>query len=67
MQRKTIVEARNELGITQTEMADQLNMTRQTYAKLEQHPENLSIRDARTICEILGKRFSEIFFSTMVN
>lgn len=67
MQRKTIIEARTELGITQVEMADELGITRQTYAKLEQNPEDMTIKDARAVCSILGKRFSEIFFSSMVN
>ena len=67
MERKTIGEARNELGITQTEMADQLGITRQTYAKMEQNPEDLTIGDARMICSVLGRRFQDIFFVNMVN
>ncbi len=64
---ETIEEARRSLGITQDDMADELSITRQTYAKMEQNPENITIRDARTICSILGKRFGEIFFTTLVN
>jgi len=67
LQRQTIQEARTELGITQSDMADELGLTRQTYAKLEQNPENLSIKDARLICSVLGRKFSEIFFTNMVN
>lgn len=66
MRYKTIQEARNELGITQSEMSDQLGITRQTYAKMEQNPENLTIKEARMICSVLGKRFEDIFFASMV-
>lgn len=64
---ETIEEARRSLGITQDDMAEELSITRQTYAKMEQNPENITIRDARIICSILGKRFGEIFFTTLVN
>jgi DNA-binding XRE family transcriptional regulator len=64
---ETIEDARRSLGITQDDMAEELSITRQTYAKMEQNPENITIRDARIICSILGKRFGEIFFTTLVN
>lgn len=67
MQAKSICEARNDLGLTQTDMAEQMGITRQTYAKMEQNPENLTIREARVICSILGRKFEEIFFIGMVN
>ena len=63
----SIAEARTELGMTQPDMADALGITRQTYAKMEQNPENMTIREARLVCSILGKRCEEIFFGTMVN
>lgn len=65
--RKTVAETRQELGITMQEMADKLGITRQTYSKLESNPEEMSIRDARLICMIFGKKFEDIFFLTMVN
>ena len=64
---KTIEEARKELGITISDMSEQLGVTRQTYSKMEQNPENLTIREARLICSILGKKFEDIFFTAMVN
>jgi DNA-binding XRE family transcriptional regulator len=67
MKFKSIQEARTELGFTQSDMADQLGVTRQTYAKMEQHPEELTIKDARLICSILGKKCEDIFFASMVN
>lgn len=67
MHYESIVDARNDLGLTQTDMADELGITRQTYAKMEQNPENMTIREARLICSVLGKRFEDIFFGAMVN
>jgi DNA-binding XRE family transcriptional regulator len=67
MKFKSIREAREELGFTQADMSDQLGVTRQTYAKMEQHPDKLTIKEARLICSILGKRCEDIFFDTMVN
>lgn len=67
MHYESIVDARNDLGLTQTDMADELGITRQTYAKMEQNPENITIREARLICSVLGKRFEDIFFGAMVN
>lgn len=67
MQCQTIEEARKSLSITQDDMADQLGITRPTYAKMERNPEIITIRDARLICSILGKGFGEILFSKLVN
>lgn len=63
----SIADARTQLGITQSDMAEELGITRQTYSKMEQNPENMTIREARLVCSILGKRCEEIFFGTMVN
>lgn len=63
----SIADARNELGLTQADMADELGITRQTYSKMEQNPETMTIREARLVCSVLGKRFEEIFFGVMVN
>lgn len=67
MNYKSIADARNDLGLTQLDMADELGVTRQTYAKMEQHPENMTIREARLVCSILGRKFEDIFFGEMVN
>lgn len=67
MNYKSIADARNDLGLTQNDMADQLGVTRQTYAKMEQRPDEMTIREARLVCSILGRRFEDIFFGAMVN
>lgn len=64
---QSISQARNELGLTQQNMADELGIARQTYAKMEAEPENLTIREARLICAILGKRVRDIFFLGVVS
>lgn len=63
----TIRDARKDLGLTQDDMADCLGITRQTYAKMENDPEGMTIESARKVCHILGMRFSDIFFGQMVN
>lgn len=63
---QSIKDARTELGLTQDDLADQLGITRQTYAKMESDPGNLTINEARTICAVLGKRCEDIFFATIV-
>lgn len=63
----TIAEARKQLGLTQEQVADQLGLTRQTYAKLEQNPEKLTIGQARQICSVLGRQYETLFFGRMVN
>lgn len=62
-----IGDARNELGITQAQMAEELGVTRQTYAKMEQDPDSMTIRQARTVCSILGRRIGDFYFGKMVS
>lgn len=67
MNYKSIADARTELGLSQTDMAAELGITRQTYAKMEQNPDSMTIHEARIVCSVLGKRFEDIFFGRMVN
>lgn len=62
MDNLTISEIRKSAGLTQQDMADKLGISRQTYAKLENHPETATIMQAREICEILGEKYQHIFF-----
>jgi len=59
---KTIREAREDAGLTQQNMADKLGISRQQYASYEAHPENVTIKQARQICAILGATYERIFF-----
>lgn len=67
MNYKSIAEARSELGITQQDVAAELGISRQTYSKMEQDPSNMTIREARVVCSVLGRRFEDLFFGIMVN
>ena len=62
MSEKTIRDVRIEAGLTQQQMADKLGISRQQYANYEQHPERVTIEQARRICAILGAEYERIFF-----
>lgn len=62
MDEKTIREIREDAGLTQQDMADKLGVSRQAYASYELHPENVTIKQARSICAILGTEYERIFF-----
>lgn len=58
----TLREAREEAGLTQQNMADELGVSRPTYIRIEENPENASVLQARRICEILSRNYEGIFF-----
>ncbi|HDR3483963.1 TPA: helix-turn-helix transcriptional regulator [Bacillus pacificus] len=58
----TIRQARLVKGITQRAMAEKLNVHVQTYRKMEEHPDNITIGDAKIICDYLGMSYDQIFF-----
>lgn len=62
MGEKTIREIRQDIGLTQQDMASKLGISRQQYANYEMHPENVTIRQARQICAILGAEYERVFF-----
>lgn len=59
---KTLREAREDAGFTQQYMADELGVSRPTYIRIEEKPENASVLQARRICEILSHSYESIFF-----
>lgn len=59
---KTLREAREERGIKQKSVAEALKITRQTYARYEEHPREMPIYQAETACAFIGCDISEIFF-----
>lgn len=58
--------AREDRGVSQTAVADHLGITRQTYARYEAEPGQVSIEQARAICEFLHCPL-QIFFTREVN
>lgn len=50
-------------GKTQQEMAAMLNIHVDTYRKLEECPDNATIKQAKMIAAFLGVQYNEIFFA----
>lgn len=60
----TLKQARRLKDKSQQDLAKLLNIHVQTYRKLEQHPEELTIKQAKTICNYLNIAYDDIFFAT---
>lgn len=54
-------EARKDRGITLQAVADALHMSRQTYAKLEENPEKMTIKQAVDACGFIGVDIDDVF------
>ena len=59
----TLKKARILKGFTQRDMAKRLGVHVQTYSKMENHPDTVTIGEAKKICEILGMSYDYIFFN----
>lgn len=59
----TLKDAREELGLTQQEMANELGVSRPTYAAIEANPDKATVLQAKRICEILSRPYERIFFA----
>ena len=64
---QTLKEARESRGIKQIAVADALNITRQTYAKYEDDPRNMTILQAQKACDFIGVDIGDIFFGSNVS
>lgn len=60
----TLKQARRLKDKSQQDLAKLLNIHVQTYRKLEQHPEELTIKQAKIICDYLKIAYDDIFFAT---
>lgn len=60
--RYTIRQARNLKGLTQVEIAKLLDISRDTYIKLESNPSKITVAQAVRISEITGIPFNDIIF-----
>lgn len=58
-----LVEARKQARYTQQHAADELGISRPTYAKMEKDPDSISIGDAKHLAEFFGVSVEDIFFS----
>lgn len=52
---------------TQQQLADKMGVHVQTYAKMENNPEDVTIREAKLFAEIVGLPWEEIFFGNDSN
>lgn len=57
-------EARKNARYRQQDVADHLGVSRQTYSRMEQHPEAVSVGDARKLAEFFGVTVDDIFFES---
>lgn len=58
----TVKQARLLCGKTQREMAESLRMHRDTYRRIEEHPDEATVAQAKRISEITGIKVDQIFF-----
>ncbi|MCM3598971.1 helix-turn-helix transcriptional regulator [Metabacillus idriensis] len=59
----TLKQARLLKGLTQRDVAKELGVHVQTYSKMEKQPDEVTIGEAKKICEILDMSYDFIFFN----
>ena len=57
---KIIRRRREQLGLSQQEMAERLNMSQSTYSRIEQKDEDITIRQLKTIAEVLEIQLADL-------
>lgn len=60
----TLKQARENRGIKQYAVADAIGVTRQTYAKYEENPREMTVAQAEAACTFIGCDINQIFFGT---
>ncbi len=60
----TVRQARRLCEKTQSEMAKEMNMCRDSYRKIEENPEKATVAQAREISRITGIPLDKIFFGS---
>lgn len=58
----TMKQARIGIDATQQEIADEMGIHVQTYARMEKHPEDMTIAQAKRFSEIVKRPISDIYF-----
>ena len=58
----TIRQARIGINATQQELADKMGVHVQTYARMEKHPEDMTIKQAILFASIVGRPISDLYF-----
>ncbi|MCE2834432.1 MAG: helix-turn-helix domain-containing protein [Chitinophagaceae bacterium] len=57
---KLIRKRREQLSLSQQEMAERLNMSQSTYSRIEQKDEDITIRQLKTIAEVLEIQLADL-------
>ena len=57
---RIIRKRREELGLSQQEMAERLNMSQSTYSRIEAKDEDLTVRQLKLIAEVLGVTLADL-------
>ena len=63
---KLIRRRREQLGLSQQEMAERLNMSQSTYSRIEQKDEDITIRQLKTIAEVLEIQLADLLPDELV-
>ena len=58
----TMKQARVGANLTQQQVADRLGVHVQTYQRMEQNPQDVTIKQGKQFSEIVGYDFEDIFF-----
>ena len=58
----TMRQARNLAGLTQTEVANAIGVCLQTYRKLEENPERMTIKQAKLFCAKVAQPVNAVYF-----
>ena len=67
MRQLTMKQARIGVDMTQQEIADKMGVHVQTYQRMENHPEDVTIKQANEFAKIVGLKFEDIFFGSKSN
>lgn len=57
---KIIRKRREQLGLSQQEMAEKLNMSQSTYSRIEAKDEDLTIRQLKLIADVLNVTLADL-------
>jgi transcriptional regulator with XRE-family HTH domain len=63
---RIIRKRREELGFSQQEMADKLNMSQSTYSRIEAKDEDLTVRQLKLIAEVLNVTLADLLPDELV-
>jgi transcriptional regulator with XRE-family HTH domain len=63
---KLIRRRREQMGLSQQDMAERLNMSQSTYSRIEQKDEDITIRQLKTIAEVLEIQLADLLPDELV-